>query len=55
MRASPTVSAVTNPVFSNCSDQGKNVHVDGFCTRVSVPITGVFSVNGGVYKAEAEL
>lgn len=55
MRATPTVTVITAPVYTNCTPSGSQYHEHGGNTYVDVPILGIFSINGGVYEASAEL
>ena len=57
MRASPTLTIVTSPVYANCShfDLAMYNAFDGFSHQVTTTAAGVFRGYGGVYSADAEL
>ena len=55
MRATPTVSIVTNPGFSNCTMNSIYADIHGMFLKLDVTSAGKFRALNGVYDASAQL
>ena len=55
MRATPTVSIVTSPTYTNCSFYAIVGSKDSFLERCDVTANGSYRATNGVYDADAEL